>query len=151
MNKLYVSDMCTLSYPVGNNMKSAFFYAEEAAKKFREIYPPGNYVNVFCRGSSGAILASLFYAMLPDYEITIVHIKKDGESSHGDKVSTRFNSYHINVIIDDIIATGETMREIWNAIESYTTDPIKINALIILRGYDGDYYGFSPEYLITRY
>lgn len=46
-----------LSYPVGMNLKVAEEYALAAALLFDELNLSGN-VNIWCRGSSGTILAS---------------------------------------------------------------------------------------------
>jgi len=106
----------------------------------------GGAVNVFCRGSSGAILAALFVSFLPHIETQIIHVKKDGESSHSSKV-TGFDAYNMNVIIDDFICSGETIREIYNNISANKF--VAIDVLIVESGYRNSL-GFEPEYLITK-
>ncbi len=60
-------------------------------------------INLVCRGSSGAIIASMFSMMIPNNH-RIVHVKKDGESSHND--CCKINKDWKIVIVDDFISLG---------------------------------------------
>ena len=67
-------------------------------------------VNIFCMGSSGAILATfLFLALEKKHKVLIIHVKKDGEISHGANVSS-FNQSASHIFIDDFIDTGNTLE-----------------------------------------
>lgn len=64
-------------------------------------------INLFCRGSSGAIIAGIISTKVKN--CNIVHIKKEGEESHGE---SRYSSAGYNIIVDDFIATGTTVFKI---------------------------------------
>lgn len=144
-----------LSYPVGLNMQTAIDFVKQALKataNIEKIHRKGR-VNIFCRGSSGAILAALFSAFAP-YECFINHIKKSGESSHSLTISS-FNPKLPAIIIDDFIGSGQTMREIYKQIATYTSNPFyNIDLLIVSKGYDmNDTHrpvGFVPNYVIQN-
>ena len=140
-----------ISYPIGTDMRGISKYVSNAVIEFQKIYGSRPYnTNVFCRGSSGAILAALFTSHFPDSAMRIVHIKKDGEYSHSGQVSSGFDSNAINVIIDDFISSGETIRDVYRKALSYsTTTNFKINVLIVGWGYREDL-GFEPDYLISK-
>ena len=140
----------SVDYPVGSNMHGVTKYVMQAADIFKNTFSSRT-VNVFCRGSSGAILAGLFSSYLIDtFDIKIVHIKKEGEHSHSEKVPSHFDNHGINVIIDDFISSGSTVRNIYKAICDNVGFNLPIHALIIERGWR-DGLGFEPDYLIYRY
>jgi hypothetical protein len=122
-----MNPMYDLSYPVGNNMEKAKKWVRSAARKFRRIAMfKGKPIQLICRGSSGSVLGTLFISMLPGYEITIYYVRKHSESAHGIS-QWQENSY--NVVIDDLISTGDTLRAIYNAIPK-----CDIHCLIISNG-----------------
>lgn len=142
----------SISYPIGIDMKGTLNYIAQAAMEFQKIYGSRPYTtNLFCRGSSGAILAGLFTSHFPDSNMRIVHIKKEGEWSHSGCVSCGFESQAINVIIDDFISSGETIRDIYHKAKEYTDRgrEFKIDVLIVGWGYREDL-GFEPVYLISK-
>lgn len=116
-----------LSYPVGENIVAANSFAENAANVFMTLHE-NVCVNVWCMGSSGAILAALFASKINAVNIKIVHVKKSGENSHGTTsplYSTKstggiFNgSAIVNVVIDDFISSGRTMARIYEEMVLY--------------------------------
>lgn len=123
-----------LEYPVGQNVLLAINMAKEAASAFIQNINIGNCdgVLVYCSGSSGAILASLFinelFILNPNINATLIHVKKDGEISHATSYRNFFNPY--NVIIDDFISTGTTINRIINK-----ENLQKVNCLIVLGGW----------------
>lgn len=105
-----------LDYPVGSNMNGAINYVKEVFRvsiknklSFLEANTP---INLWCRGSSGAILAALFCSIVTPFNpnVLIIHIKKKGESSHTNYV--RRHKKATNIIIDDFMDSGDTIRQI---------------------------------------
>lgn len=142
----------SLSYPVGEDMGSAFEFAKAAALKLQPIIASKNLrkLNIICRGSSGAILAALLSSQLVNViNCQIIHIKKPGESSHSLTVPSFSWVEAVNVIIDDFISSGETIRAIYEAVHNSTGVRIPIDTLIIRGGYK-DSLGFEPEFLISN-
>lgn len=111
------------NYPVGQYIKSwkknTKIYAEqikELNKKHKEIY-------LFCRGSSGAIIASLISAYIDVEEI--IFIRKPDDVSHQYSKQI-YNPEGFNVIVDDFTVTGKTIMSI---LENY---PNKVFDLCIV-------------------
>lgn len=135
------------SYPVGGNIDAAKRLVEKSAELFLSIKAfKEREVNIFCRGSSGAILATLFAVSIPVYA-KIIHIRKEGEIAHSR--TTSFTSSYVSVIIDDFILSGQTMNAIYKEIQYHQK---KIDCLIIHRGFNkhANKLLFTPSYLITN-
>lgn len=106
-------------YPVGSNITNAINLAKNAAIIFNKMkeYNSKQPINIWCRGSSGAILAALFALYIKKKrDVYICHVKKEGESSHITQPCPASNA--INIIIDDFISSGETIRAIKKKMES---------------------------------
>jgi len=112
-----------MEYPIGNNILVNLATIHDMANSIYlvidEYYKKSEFKRIilFCRGSSGAIIAGIVSSKLielfPDKAITIHHIKKQGEESHSftfPEDSVFYKS--IILIVDDFIATGSTMRAI---------------------------------------
>jgi adenine/guanine phosphoribosyltransferase-like PRPP-binding protein len=107
-------------------------------------------VNVYCMGSSGAIMAAIFATIVPN--VIILHVKKDGEASHSeitnfDRYISKFNCIH--VIIDDFMVTGNTLETIYARV----TKDVKIDIDYLILG-RGDYnritkLSYEPKKLIS--
>lgn len=147
-----------LDYPVGNNIKIAAEFTKAAAYQFikiREYNNPYPSLNIWCRGSSGAILASLFAVHIHMPNIKIIHVKKPGENSHSGGYHPYTYGDAINVIIDDFVSSGKTLRHIYSQMGALGLPTV--NALVIQRLGDRDpeYFsgklGFVPYYLISDY
>lgn len=94
-----------MGYPLGKDLNGAFILAET----FVEYFPKDilGHINLWCRGSSGAIMATAFAMKDKMHTFNICHVKKEGEKSH--ETYTRYEVSGINVIIDDFICSGETI------------------------------------------
>jgi hypothetical protein len=141
-----------IGYPVGSYVNDAIRVAKDAAKVFRDICPNKDRpVNVWCRGSSGTILATLFASNIKG-DVTISHVKKPGEQSH--IIGPYYQCNGINIIIDDFIATGDTVKSIYQKMTVFGI--YQVYALIICgqAGTDESYFrgcfGFSPLHIITN-
>ena len=109
---------CYLSYPVGDCMKNAKIIAKQMATILKKTYPRKEFL-LIGRGSSGNILCSLVSNHCKVRRV--ISIKKEGEISHSRSSYMKYDSEKncIMVIVDDFIATGETIRKIHEAIMEY--------------------------------
>ena len=102
-----------IKYPVGGYINDTISFIDAVVNQIDndDSFPTQN-LAIWCRGSSGAILAALLsqYFFTEGFkEVRINHVKKPNEHSHSN------NYLHVgacNIIIDDFIASGETVREI---------------------------------------
>ena len=115
-----------VNYPIGINIAHNLPVIKNLAKAFNKLKCKGK-INVFCMGSSGAIMAAIFASIVKN--VTIIHVKKDGEESHsGYNDVTRFvGNGETNIIIDDFILSGDTMNTMYRKI----TPKIEIDYLIL--------------------
>ena len=120
----------TMGYPVGLNMKDAVDYINKVGEVINLPCSKSTEIAIWCRGSSGAILASLLLVKLTGglgySSVYIYHVKKPGESSHNIK-HVCDSEYHI--VIDDFISSGETIRAI--AMEMWQSKIEFIDCLIV--------------------
>ena len=114
----------SMGYPVGEKIRAnrthinAMIDAIESIADFKD-----KYINLVCRGSSGAIIAGIVSVMIKN-DNRIVHIKKDGESSHSDDASIKgaIKRDTINIIIDDFMCSGKTINAIYEKLQNMTGD-----------------------------
>jgi orotate phosphoribosyltransferase-like protein len=149
MERITYPQTQSIGYPVGQYISLAIEHAQNMAKCFSTIneYRDKN-LNIFCRGSSGAILSALFVSALNwNNPLKIHHIKKEGENSH---TSNDFDILDngITIIIDDLICSGSTIKDILR----YT--PYNRCDCLIIADSSSDQRiekvcGFMPKYYIT--
>ena len=120
MKKHHIVNVPELPYPIARNLTSGLPIIKKMLlillKFIRKNYETQRRIVFFCRGSSGAIIAGLGadYFMSKGYEVYISHIKKEGEKSHNGSMTIYGSDIDgaITVIIDDFVATGETVKKI---------------------------------------
>jgi len=145
--KLHViENQSKIKYPVGYNIQDAINFINNVTEVIMQMakkkqFPLKN-IDIWVRGSSGAILGGLLCQRLLaiGYEnLSVIHIKKEGEDSHVNSVWKTSSKYHI--VIDDFVASGETMDEISKVAGKY----IKyVDLLIVSRiGIDAEFYNFN--------
>lgn len=103
-----------MSYPVGENLEENMPIINEMARLIQEEYDGGG-INIWCRGSSGAIVGALIAAQyISSYGgAKVCHVKKDGESSHNHYPNPERD--YVNIMVDDFISSGDTVKEIWES------------------------------------
>lgn len=116
MKYLKIEGDGTLDYPIGKIMSQVNKYINDILLTFEknniDLDKEGFSINLWCRGSSGAILAGIFASKFIRATVRIIHIKKQGEKSH--------QSYHhdicngCDIVIDDFMDTGSTIFRIWH-------------------------------------
>lgn len=106
----------SVNYPIGDNIANVTKTCADMAKQLKGIYPAKSTLKFYVRGSSGAIMGAIISTMIPECEIIICHVKKEGEDSHsGGQVSRCENIQAPSIIIDDFIITGSTIKAIYEA------------------------------------
>lgn len=111
---------------VGKNKKFGFIMATQISQHF------GKNLRLICMGSSGSIFATMITMLLPNHEIEIYYVKKQGEHSHGSSVEYIRNvgdESIENIIVDDFISSGETIRVLYH--EFKKSHDLKIHGLIV--------------------
>lgn len=138
-----------MAYPVGENIWDNKPYIDEMIKTFMSIEAfKEKHVNIICRGSSGAIIAGMFSMSIPNYT-KIIHIKKEGENSHGGSTYLGIQQDKINIIVDDFICSGDTVNTIFKKLhEGNILDNVVIHCLCVSGGVELSKIDFRPEYLI---
>lgn len=97
-----------LFYPVGTYIKNNLPTILEMKDLLYSIYGNSK-ISLWCRGSSGAIIAAIISQAFSD--VIINHVKKEGESSHGTGID--FEKERINIIVDDIVSSAITVNAIY--------------------------------------
>jgi hypothetical protein len=134
-------------YPVGEHMDRAIQFIDAAAPLVQNIIGE-KALNIWCRGSSGAILASLLVAKLSDKNTKkILHVKKKGETSHHGNCFY-ISSSEVNLIIDDFCETGETLNKIYEKLSAFTP----VVDILLLDQYSRTHWllNFVPEIFISE-
>lgn len=108
-----------IEYPVGDNIASSYQTVKELVgltvrtlTRIEQTNGSINGVNIWCRGSSGSILAGFLASELlgRDYFTRICYTHKEGEVSHYKNISPIASG--INVFIDDFVSKGDTFNEV---------------------------------------
>lgn len=125
-----VAEHIDVNHPLFTEMANSYYeFAKDELNVNRNI-------TLICRGSSGAIAATIFYLalknLMPEKHINIVHVKKAGESSHCNSLSS-INVDNINIFVDDFIFTGSTVtdtltkiRKEYDRLSAFTFDYIVV-------------------------
>ena len=124
----------TMVYEVGRNITNNLPVIAEMANAIKKAYPRKKIV-LWCRGSSGTIIASVIAAKLGKKVTAIAYVRKENEDRHGVGVLYSSNDGKaINVIVDDFIETGKTINAIIDRINSfseYTDTEFKLDCLCV--------------------
>lgn len=141
--KLYeLKNVTELNYPVGLDINQILHYIKEVMEciKDNNLFDGIKGINLWCTGSSGAILSAILADkitnMYPIINIRIQHIKKKNEDSHYSGENRALEKTYYNIVIDDFVATGATMLRIENHLKLHNV--VKVD-LLILSGINVDY------------
>ena len=137
MKHLVLENSSYLVYPTGANVSSMVVYIENIVTTFKKhkinLDKKSNVICIWCRGSSGAMLAAMFAYTFKRATVRINHVKKQGEHSHNSSINISPPNC-IDIIIDDFMDTGETIFRIWH------DSPIKKIDYLILNGVPPSYF-----------
>lgn len=100
-----------ISYPVGEYIDENITSIKIMADSLYNFFGSYKAINLFCTGSSGAIIASIISYLLKEKNIDtrIIYIKKEGEHSHS-SYNDDLDTMGINIFVDDFIVTGSTIH-----------------------------------------
>lgn len=139
------------SYPVHKDLKSLRNSTKILATTIDELYP-GKIPLIYCRGTSGILIATNLAVHFPDSRIYL--IRKPGESTHSD--SEIYSVYPgsgdtISIIVDDQVSSGDTMQAIY---KNLTIHNLYLNIEIISIALQTDKFNYSIfpnlKYVIAR-
>lgn len=123
---------CTLDieYPITNNIPKTLKFTERVSMILLSIIKQNKIINVnlWCRGSSGAVIAAFVSQDIiqksKNINVKICHVKKDGENAHTSSISCFENSLDTwNIIVDDLIASGATITAIISIMNARNIKP----------------------------
>lgn len=115
MNIIKIKNQKELSYPTGRYIEEAIAFIKNLSETIKDLDDFNNKsIKIWCRGSSGAMLASMLSIVLMENncKVFICYVRKDEERSHGYNSFCTNELYNLNIIIDDFIASGETICDI---------------------------------------
>ena len=128
-----IENQSKIKYPVGYNIQDAINFINNVTEVIMQMATEKQFplkdIDIWVRGSSGAILGGLLCQRLLaiGYEnLSVIHIKKEGEESHDNEFYKTNSKY--DIVIDDFVASGETMDKISKVAGKY----IKYIDLLIL-------------------
>lgn len=110
VNIIHEKTLKLINYPVGTFISYNTPIIKSMARYIKKTYPEGT-ISLWCRGSSGAIIAGIISSILKG-RTDIRYISKNDEKRH-DKTSIPYKST-VNIIVDDFVCTGETIDDIIN-------------------------------------
>lgn len=154
MEVLKLLPKTVMNYPVGHYMRVNLPIIKEMAQwiylTILENYDPTGQILVYlvCRGSSGSIISGIVLSELMSFGMNNVHIyyvRKENEKTHYQGCPLSLDDSVI-VVVDDFIATGQTIYYIKKNIEEGIGHPRKIDIICV----SGDVHisGLNTNYLI---
>jgi hypothetical protein len=128
MKIITTGNVDTTNYPLGIDLNidlvTIILPLIELFKKQSEYHNKN--INLYCSGSSGAIMATIFSMHVN--QCRILHVKKDGERAHNSNYSLSPITHNsINVIIDDFICTGDTLNRIYPHVRDGKVDCLVVS------------------------
>ena len=106
-----VKKLQEMNYPIGPNIKVNLPIINNMYRYIKEKFPEGT-ITIWCRGSSGAIIAGIISSKLKG-RARVVYVSKPNEKRH-DTLSPYIYSKGYDIIVDDFVCTGETINKIIN-------------------------------------
>lgn len=137
-----------MRYPVGRAMWDNLPVINIMADMLMEQLEDGESVDLWCRGSSGSIIAGVISQRLIEnrHKCSISHVKKRGESSHNNGLNNRRNAK--KVIVDDFTCTGATLRAIYTKMRSHLGGEPEVDILLLSGDLSGADINFCPKVVI---
>ena len=134
-----------MDYPVGANIMRNLPIILEMAELLKKAFPTER-IHLWCRGSSGAIIAGIIATNFK--KVVICHIKKPGESSHSEGLPKTVKDA-VHIIVDDFIGMGATVEEIHLAFKKHTRGK-EIDCLCITGKFYINNIHFVPRVIIAK-
>lgn len=139
MEKQILLPLKPYAYPTYTRMEAVVHNARIIAKWINETYDENVTKYLLCRGSSGMSICVALWPLVPNCQIE--YIRKDTETEHesnpGSYLVRDMDPNDIVLVIDDFVASGETMEHImnfWDEICRIANVNRQVDAIIIERG-----------------
>lgn len=97
----------------------------------------GKTIGLICRGSSGLYLATMCSMQIENS--SVIYVRKEHESSHGNFVENFYDDRDVYIIVDDFVASGKTINEIISRLKSECPD-----------NFEGKYIGIAAGYVKNK-
>lgn len=124
-------ELKSINHPVGNNLKVSIAAGMKMAVALNDIFTGPESFRLVCTGSSGLILSTIIASCLNGRVCEIVHIKKEGEDSHGSSQQVHtYEANALNIIVDDFVASGSTLANIFKEFRKHNSVR-EIDAVIV--------------------
>lgn len=107
-----------LDYPVGVHMRENLLRIDSYVNIIQKYFS-GKTISLIVTGSSGSIIAGVIASKIP---CEIIYVRKDGEKSHSAHSQTPIGE--IQIVVDDIVSTGQTVKRILNAYPNKNFDAL---------------------------
>lgn len=153
-----------VGYPLGEHLQDSLDSIQELAdytfNSMLEAKMDMSYINFIVRGSSGAIMGTVFamkfMEKLPSSTIRVIHIKKEGERSHNGGFDVADFNAITNVFVDDFIATGATIQKTIEKVreimgESFSFDFLAVNRTVGLYDVDKIYENNTTKNMVSYF
>lgn len=124
-------------YPLGEflaeNMPQIHLMGRLIVQEYEQGMPD---INIWCRGSSGAIVSALIANeyMAEGGKARVCHVKKQGEQAHSHYPS--WTPGAINIIADDFVSSGATVMEVYDSMQRFTSGA-RMDLMIVTSTCDG--------------
>lgn len=134
-------------YPTGLHIHRNLIAINQMASQLTSEFGREAEIALWCRGSSGAIIAAIVSMSFPNSVIN--HVKKDGENSHSSNI---YSMRPINVIVDDFCDSCATVNAIATAMswDGATVDCIAVFGSVETNRIDFNYTDIMCEVLISQ-
>lgn len=151
MKHISIGKDVQVSYPIGREINKAVKYIDIVVETVGEQLRKHT-MNLWVRGSSGAVLAGIFVkALNSDKRIIVKYVKKTNEDSHFSMPIEEIPDMELNIILDDFVREGSTMDAIYK--DAHDNGIRKIDYLIVANFYKSEtrlpFRSFVPEILVT--
>lgn len=129
--RIYQKDLLNeMCYPIGKYVMANLVVINHMAAIIQHKYT-NKYINIWCRGSSGSIVAAIIASQLQNITFRIVYVPKENEVKHQiDRPN--LDSTTINIIVDDFVASGQTIKSI---VEDARYHDVKNFDLLLVSGF----------------
>ena len=128
MHKIHLDTHESL-YPTGYNIQLNLPTINLLIDTIKKSVNTENRIILCCMGSSGAIIAGIAASRMSN--VIILHVKKEGESSHTNHIYFEFISDDYIIIIDDFVVSGATISKIYSFLKE---GKIKVNCIALAGG-----------------
>lgn len=146
------------AYPVGEDMLACILLADKYSEELKPLIFDTDFrvIDLWVRGSSGAILGSLLAANLPldELEINVKYVRKEGERSHGSNTDLCCTNRALSIIVDDFVDTGKTINAIYKMMSNIfyrreVVDKMRTPWLVVNNILAGTELNFVPPVIVT--